>query len=287
MRLGTMGGAPAAAPDDIILAHWTMAEAGFEDRCMAAAAGSFAGIGILPHVYTDCRDRGLTDADLEAMLRSYGVRVAELESLSIAGQQSEADIDAAFGVHWHLAERFGADRVGVVVRPGHPADYQLQPFRRICDEAARRGVRVGIEFIPLVAAFTDITTTLNFVERAGRPNAGLIVDTYHHFRGGGDWAQVEQLPGERVVMVQVSDAELPPVSPDYVTDTMHYRRPPGEGDLPLGRFIRTLDRLGSSAPWSVEVLSDELSALPPADIGRRLGDAMRAVLASSRSSSAR
>jgi sugar phosphate isomerase/epimerase len=217
------------------------------------------------------------------MLRGYGVRVAALESLSIAGPESETDLDAAFAVHWHLAERFGADRIGVVVRPGHPADYQLQRFRRICDEAASQGVIVGIEFIPVVAAFADITTTLGFVERSERRNAGLIVDTYHHFMGGGDWAQVEQLPGERVVMVQVSDAAVPPVSPDYVTDTTHYRQPPGEGGLPLERFIRTLDRIGSSAPWSVEVLSDQLSALGPADIGRRLGDAMRAVLASSRS----
>jgi sugar phosphate isomerase/epimerase len=250
-----------------------MATASLEDRCRAAAAGGFAGIGILPSVYIEYRESGGTDADLDGLLSRYGVRLAELESLSIAGPHEEADIDRQLHVHWHLAERFGADRMGVVVRPGHARAYQVHRFSQICDRAADLGVSVGIEFIPSVAAFSDITETLHFVEESGSGNGGLIVDSYHHFRGVNDWSALESLPGERVVIVQLSDAAVPPEESDYIRDTMHRRRPPGEGDFPLKRFLETLAGNGSSAPLSIEVLSDELGAMAPADQGRRLGRA--------------
>jgi sugar phosphate isomerase/epimerase len=59
---------------------------------------------------------------------------------------------------------------------------------------------------------------------------------------------------------------------------MHHRLPPGEGDFDLIRFVRTMDAIGARAPYSVEVLSDDLMALPPEEVGRRLGNAARHVL---------
>jgi sugar phosphate isomerase/epimerase len=269
--------------DDLVLAHWTMAPATFEERCRAAAAGGFAGIGILPDVYRAARADGYTDDDLDAMLASYGVALAELESLSIAGPDSEVTVDEQLAVHWRLADRFGADRLGVVVRPGHAREYQVDRFRVICDEAARRGVRVGIEFIGAgVAAFDDARSTLAFVLESDRPNGGLILDCYHHFRNADDWSQLEELPSERVVMIQLSDARVPPAVGDYIADTMHHRMVPGTGQFELLRFVTTLDAIGADAPWSLEVLSDELAALPPEEQGRRLGEGARTVLAEAR-----
>jgi sugar phosphate isomerase/epimerase len=222
-----VGDAERLGSDDLVLAHWTMASATFEERCRAASAGGFAGFGILPAVYLEAKAAGARDPDLLAMVGAYGVRMSQLESLSIAGQHTEAAVDEQLDVHWHLAELFGARELGIVVRPGHDRGYQLRRFQQVCDAAASRGIQVGIEFIQQVAAFEDIQTTLAFVEEAERDNAGLIVDTFHHFRGANDWSQLEELPGERVKIVQLSDALMPPECGEYLADTVHDRRVPG------------------------------------------------------------
>ena len=58
---------------------------------------------------------------------------------------------------------------------------------------------------------------------------------------------------------------------------------PGEGSLDWAALLDLLDAIGSPAPLTVEVLNDELAAsLPPRELARRLGDAVRAVLAGPR-----
>jgi len=84
-----------------------------------------------------------------------------------------------------------------------------------------------------------------------------------------------------VKAVQVSDVEDGTIT-DYLAATMHVRRLPAEGVADLVRWVRLLDGIGSHAPLGVEVLSDALHALPPAEIARRAGDAMRALGAAAR-----
>ena len=70
---------------------------------------------------------------------------------------------------------------------------------------------------------------------------------------------------------------------DYLSATMHARCLPGDGVADLVGWIRLLDGIGARAPFGVEVLSDALHALPPLEIARRAGDAMRALLRAARS----
>ena len=43
------------------------------------------------------------------------------------------------------------------------------------------------------------------------------------------------------------------------------------------RFVRTMDAIGATCPYTLEVISDELVALPPAELGERLGTGARSV----------
>ena len=81
--------------------------------------------------------------------------------------------------------------------------------------------------------------------------------------------------------VHVDDADAAPAG-TLLDDTLHRRRVPGEGAFPLVDYVRMLDEIGVSAPFGVEVLSDELHALPAVEAARRAVDATRAVLAAAR-----
>jgi sugar phosphate isomerase/epimerase len=59
---------------------------------------------------------------------------------------------------------------------------------------------------------------------------------------------------------------------------MHYRDVPGDGDFDLAGFFAAIFESGTSAPVSVEVLSDSLSELTPQDGALRLVKGTQSVL---------
>jgi sugar phosphate isomerase/epimerase len=65
-------------------------------------------------------------------------------------------------------------------------------------------------------------------------------------------------------------------------DTMLRRRLPGEGDLDLVGFLRTLEAMGVDCPVSVELFNPGFQALPAEEAARLAHDATRAVIAEAR-----
>ena len=72
--------------------------------------------------------------------------------------------------------------------------------------------------------------------------------------------------------VQLDDGPLLPEEEDYYTDCLENRRVPGEGEFDLVGILRLLDEMEVAAPISLEVISTELQALPPAQAARRIRD---------------
>lgn len=283
----------ALGPDDLVLPHFAMIDVepgmkfiarSFEDRCVAAAAGGFAGIGITHMLYQAEREAGRSDADLVAMARDHGVVVSEIESISMPGPARRDALDEELESVLHAAEVFGANRFFIIAADGVPLDDHVDTFGWVSDECARHGVGVGLEFmnIPGVSSTRDLKSAWTLVERAGRKNGGLCIDTYHYFNGPNDWDDLAAVDGDLVVMIQLSDGHLPRDNDDYIEDTLHNRLPPGEGDFDLRRFVQTMTGLGVNCPYSLEVLNDSLRQLSPAAVGARLGDAGRATLARAR-----
>ena len=61
--------------------------------------------------------------------------------------------------------------------------------------------------------------------------------------------------------------------------TLHRRALPGHGILPLGTFLDTCEELGLTGVLSVEVLNDDLRALPTGTYAHTVADATNALLA--------
>ena len=85
--------------------------------------------------------------------------------------------------------------------------------------------------------------------------------------------------------MQLDDGPLQPTSDDYLTDTMSFRRVPGEGEFDVLAFLDTLVELGVSRPISLEVISLDLDQLSPDVVARRVARGTRAVLEHQRSRS--
>lgn len=276
--------------DHLIASRLTLTGAGIgepvrfslAERVAAAGAAGFAGIGIDADDYAAWRATGSSDADLRALLDEHGVRAAELEFVHGWARSDEGWWRRVEDQLYAVADALGARHLNVGdVNPAGdfpPLDAVAERFAALCDRAAAHGLLVAIEFLPWTD-IPDVPTAWEIARRAGRKNGGLLVDTWHYFRGAGNEVALRAVPAERIVAVQIDDADAASGAP--YEDTLR-RRLPGEGTLDLVGFVRLLDELGVEAPLSVEIISPEQAARPVIEAARCAHDATRAVLTRAR-----
>lgn len=263
----------------------------FEDRCRAAVAGGFTSITVFPH---DCAPP-LGAEGIRALADAHNLTVAALDGYTRWGPRwkltagadggVEADLAALLGTtedeFFALAETLGAESLNMfeVFGTEYPLEELVEQFGHMCDRAADCGRRVTLEFTPL-GSIRDIGIGWAVVSGADRPNGGLLLDTWHYYRGGANDDLLERIPGDRFFHVQVNDGPTEPRGATVMEDTMHYRYLPGEGDWPIVELLGQLQSKPGIGPFGIEVFNDDLMKLPPEEIGRRSGDALRRVLRS-------
>jgi len=270
----TLSGAPNGLP----------ARHTFADRVAAAAAAGYAAIGmagfdIAATKAAECR----TEHDLAQIAADSGVRVAEVETLNCAARLND-DHRAAAQTLFTSAANLQARHVNLVFggssETSLDVDGAAEAFAELADLAADHGLLLALEFMPFMTVRT-IDVACEIVERAGRDNGGLVVDTYHFFRGGSLLDDLARVPGKRITTLQLSD--VPTAAPaDLLIETRTARLLPGQGELPLTDFLRTVDATGADAPIGVEILSDALRAAPIGEAAASTAEATRAALALAR-----
>jgi sugar phosphate isomerase/epimerase len=276
--------------DDLTLCAGTMMNASFEDHLRAAAAGGFRRISLYPTEYDAARESGLSDADMKRRLDDHGLLVADLDPLlnwipeTSLARGASAEGSDMFGAteadFYRLAEVFGARSINAALFIGERLAPEViaEAFAALCDRAAGHGLLVHLEYLPWTQ-IPNLKSALHIVELANRPNGGLMIDTWHHFRSSGSAADFVGVPGERILAVQLNDAPTRPDGNHIIDETLHHRRLPGDGDIELVEVVHALHATGCQAPIGVEVFSDALAQLTPDEIGRRCGDSTRGVLA--------
>jgi sugar phosphate isomerase/epimerase len=212
------------------------------------------------------RASGVSDSDLLAICDDHGIGVPEIEFLY---HWTCTDERAKFAREleerlYGLADAFGARHMnmGDVNPPGEmaPTELAAERFAAICDRAADHGLLVALEFLPW-SGIPDAAAAWAIVRTAGRPNGGINLDVWHHYRGAADDEMLLAIPPEAIACVALSDADAE-VLGDLIEDTTRRRRLPGQGSFDLERFLSLLDAHGVGAPVTVEILSDEQNARP-------------------------
>jgi sugar phosphate isomerase/epimerase len=272
-------------PDDLVLHAGTLRSRSFLEVCDAAVAGGFSALTLYPTQLRRARAEGFSLKAIRRELDARGLAYADLDPLLnwLPGDNLENELHATEAEHYEFAEALSARslNLAVIARPRVDLDEAAKALADVCDRAWEYGLLVTLEYLPW-AGVPDLITARAIVERAARPNARLMIDTWHTFRGPTTEAQLRALPGALVGSVQINDAPAEP-SGDLITETTTARLLPGDGAIPVARWLRILDENGSRAPIGVEIFSAALDELPPAEVGRRCGDAARRVIAAARS----
>ncbi len=131
-------------------------------------------------------------------------------------------------------------------------------FAELGERAAKRGLRVGYEALAWGRFIHDYRDAWEIVRRAGHPNVGLILDSFHVLSRGLEVNSIRKIPADRIFMVQVADA--PKLEMDYLAWSRHWRCLPGQGDLDLTGFMDALAGTGYDEVLSLEIFNDRFRA---------------------------
>lgn len=252
-----------------------------EDRVRVAADAGFTGFGLLHADLVTIRDT-MGYAAFDQLLTESSLRYLELEMLvdwfrddsaGEASMQVRRDLLAAAEQLPVRHIKAGGDFSG---NPW-PVEGMVTEFRRLCEQVADAGTRIGIEPI----AFANIRTpadALRLVEDAGHPAGGMVLDVWHLGRLALPMSVVEEIPAEAIVTTELDDA-VEEVVGSLLEDTLNERRLPGDGVLDVTGFIRAVRATGYTGPWGLEILSREHRAKPMAQAVRDAVEAARALFA--------
>jgi sugar phosphate isomerase/epimerase len=222
------------------------------------AAAGFAAIG-LDHYTLGHRDPNRVASALRARgIACSDVGIVQIGELQRADLERLAEAGSALGATLCIAALYRALPHADVVRELRAAAAVLAPA----------GIRLAFEF-------TSYGNTISLAEAVaicddvGWERCGLLVDAWHVFRGGESLADVAALDSGRIALVHVDDGAAEPLADGMVEGRFH-RLLPGAGAFDLDGFFDALAAAGYAGPVSVEVLSEELRRLPPAEGARLL-----------------
>jgi sugar phosphate isomerase/epimerase len=156
---------------------------------------------------------------------------------------------------------------------------RLRPAVDICAEQA---IVLGLEYVAPQGGFPGthkFVTTMgelwDLLRAIARPNAGVLLDSYHWYVGGSEPADLARLPAGRIAQVHVNDAD-PDLPREELKDLE--RLLPGEGCIDLVGFLQAVKAAGYDDTVSVETFDQSLVALGPFEAARRAKVALDNVL---------
>ena len=235
-------------------------EFGLIDRISAAAEAGYTGFGLL---LEDLQVAEKADgwSQVRDHLRAVGIEHVEIEMLNdwfrAGPARRKSDEDRVYLLR---AARFFRPRhvkVGGSI-DREPLDVAIvgDALASVCDDFAEAGCAVAFEIMPHGNVNT-IEKGVAVIDRANRPNAGLMLDLWHMTRSPSSIDEIAALPGRYVVGAELDDGPADPVSNDLLYETLHDRNLTGEGEMDVKGFIAAVRATGFSGPWGVEIISDE------------------------------
>jgi sugar phosphate isomerase/epimerase len=210
--------------------------------CLAADLGCrYISTGLTPYPYDpptyppfSLRDNPLLRREMTAAMRDRGVSISLGEGMTV---RSGADIRDRSGDLEIMAE-LGIRRVNTVsLEPD--LNRTIDQFGLLAETAASLEMETTMELSPGLT-IPDLPTALDTVRQVGRPDFRLLIDVMHVIRSGSGPDDIAALDPSVVGYIQLCDAPLVPLVPDYAQEAMFERMVPGTGGLPLPEVLAAL-----------------------------------------------
>jgi 2-keto-myo-inositol isomerase len=134
----------------------------------------------------------------------------------------------------------------------------------------------AFEFVGFFKSINRLGTASAIALDANDPDACLIADTFHLFRGGSGFNGVQMLQGKFICNFHWNDIAA---SQPAESAADEHRIFPGDGHLPLVQLLKDLRAIRYHGPLSLELFNREHWKMDPAEVARIGKDKMLAGIA--------
>ena len=239
-------------------------EINFEDRVKIAKEAGYDGIGLRAETYMLAVKQGYSDERMLEILAEHDMKVTEVEYITLWADPNKTMETPETRLQqfkeqtiYHMARLFGVGHINCGLMEKYPAEVHIQAFKELCTRA--KELVIGLEFMPY-SGVPDLASAWNIVKEADCDNGMLILDTWHWARANMTAADLEGVPAEKVVSIQICDV-LERRYPDTILrdESMHDRLCPGTGWGDTEGFLRALKAHGiKPRVVGTEVISDPI-----------------------------
>ncbi len=211
--------------------------------------------GTLRDLRRQIEDLGLTVAGAvgfaEWIVPDERQRAAGLERM-----KRDMDLVAALGGR-HIA----APAIGAHLAEHHkPAlDEIAERYRAILELGEKTGVTPLLELWGFSKTLSRLSEVIYVATECAHPNACLLLDSYHLYKGGSDFGGLRLLNGGSLPVFHINDYPATPPRAEIDDADRVY---PGDGVAPLGELFRTLHAIGFRGYLSVELFNPGYWKLP-------------------------
>ena len=182
----------------------------------------------------------------KAAIADTGVEVMDIEFVRITPEIDVKALEPFVAAGAELGAKY------VITAPYEPDHARLSDrLGAISDLCGGYGMRAVLEFFPWTDV-PDLGTAAKVVQRTGREECGILVDTLHYARGASMPEQFQGLAPSRFPFVHVCDA---PAGMSWTREELFHagrveRLPPGEGGIDIKGILQ---HLPPNIPVALEV----------------------------------
>ena len=162
-------------------------------------------------------------------------------------------------------EHLAAPPFGAIDASGLDLGDVADRYRELLALGKNYGVKPILEFWWMSKKLKRLSEAAFVALECGHPDASILVDIFHMYRGGSPWDGLKMLSPEVLGLVHINDY---PTSPPRETLSDSDRVFPGDGGAPLGKILKDLHEIGYQKFLSLELFNEEYAGMDPLVVAR-------------------
>ncbi len=234
---------------------------GFLNEFEITAKAGYSGIEIWVRDLQRYIDEGGDIADLKKRTNDLGITVEN--AIGFAEWMVDDELRRKAGLEqlkreMELLVKIGCKRIaappaGAYSGPGPDLFDIADRYRHVLETGETIGVTPQLEFWGASANLFHISQAMFVLTACDHPNACMLPDVFHMFRGGSSYESLNMISGNAIQMFHFNDfVDSIPRKNQKDSDRVY----PGDGAAPFNQIIRSLYRAGGKKILSLELFNE-------------------------------
>jgi sugar phosphate isomerase/epimerase len=182
----------------------------------------------------------------------------EANRKGVEAMKRDMDLVAAVG-----GLRIAAPPMGATQLANFDLRQAAERYRRILEVGEQTGVTPMLEFWGSSKSLSTLAEAAFIAAAAKHPNACILTDVYHLYRGGSDFDGLRLIAGSALPVMHFNDVPPTPAREQLKDEHRIY---PGDGIAPIPALLQTLAKNGAQTALSLELFNKQYWSQPAEEV---------------------